>query len=189
MKIITEEKYNSLFCGEYEEIYDSIPPKTTPASTFDEVLRAICRCSQGKGKLLEIGTWVGRSTLAFSQNFEKVVTIDCPENSDLKYDYLGVQSGHHVQNKSNVECLLGDSLSFDFSEYRDFDAVYVDGNHTETACLIDMVTASQVCKKGGLVFVDDYFCKLFGVKDAFDSFPVESKYLIESLNLVFFTNS
>jgi predicted O-methyltransferase YrrM len=190
MKEITEQEFNFLFCDNYQEKYDLIYPKTTPASTFDEVLRAICRYSQGKGKILEIGTWIGRSALAFSQNFSEVVTIDCPQKSDIKYDYLGMEPGHLIRDVPNVKLILEDSSSFDFDFYEKyFDCVYVDGNHTAVSCLIDMVNASQVCKEKGLIFVDDYFCKFFGVKEVFDAFPATSKYLIKNLNLVFFTNN
>lgn len=189
MKVITEHEYNKVFCNNYKETYYSIPPKTTPASTFDETLRAVCRYSQGRGKILEIGTWIGRSALGFSQNFNSVMTLDFIKGSDIAYDYLGMCSGHLVKNKQNVTCILEDSRRFDFSEYEDyFDCVYVDGNHTTDCCFFDLVTASKVCKVGGIIFVDDYCDTMLGVKVAFDKFESYSKHIIKDLNLAFFIN-
>lgn len=62
-----------------------------------------------------------------------------------------------VENDSSIRCelLCEDSLKYMHLEHREFDIMYVDGNHEAPAALQDMCNCWRLLKLGGLMIVDD----------------------------------
>ena len=201
MQEITIKDYSKRFCNNYKERWEDVPDYIT-TSAPDINLKLICRFSEGKKSIFEFGTWIGRSAFCFSQNYEKVETIDFLKGSDIDYSYDGKKPGHYVKGKQNVKVHLHDSNDFNFSGYEDkFDCVFVDGNHGSIPCFLDLNNATKICKSNGLIFLDDYFWKndsgeyvthpWMGVKDAVDrliSLGYKEIYRIKDTMLVFFVN-
>lgn len=182
---ITKKHFVEHYCNNYEEQYKDIPA-FIPTSTSDDNLRLINKYSQGYKTIFEIGTWIGRSALGFSQNFKKVKTIDYIEGSDIHYSYNGYKSGELCMHLENVEYLHQDSTKYsNFLEK--FDCVYVDGNHTYEGCKHDIELSRKLCNNGGLIFIDDYYNPSFGVSNAVNELS-DDLYCIEGTTLVFIIN-
>lgn len=182
---ITQKDFCTDYCNDYEEKYEGVPA-FIPTSTQDENLRLINKFSEGRKSIFEIGTWIGRSGLAFAQNFSKVKTIDYLPGSDIAYSYKGFESGQLCKDLDNVEYLYQDSRHYsDFSEQ--FDCIYVDGNHTYEGCKQDIELARKLCVEGGLIFIDDYYNSCFGVQKAVDELP-DTVYCVEGTTVVFIIN-
>lgn len=182
MVSITSGKVLTVYHDFLQEVtWDNIPP-FVDGSTPDKVLQFICKFGSKQSTLFEFGTFIGRSTKVFSQNFESVASIDFRENSDIPYDYQ--ESGKFVKSIENVELIYADSLTFNFLPFaEEFDVVYVDGNHSEIGATSDFNNAVAICKKGGVIFIDDATNKTMGVFPALKKFPAKDKYLIVDLNI------
>jgi len=191
MKII--QSHQCITTRNISEINWNNVPEFQPTSTLDEPLHFICRSGSPAMHLFEFGTWVGRSALGFSQNYEQVVTMDYIQNSDIAYSYnfknIQCSPGELVKNTSNVKVILHDSLTYDFSNFKNlFDIVYVDGNHSEEGCTSDLKNAMLISKPKSVIFVDDYSNTGMGVYRAVDKFEHPLKYYIADLNLVMLIN-
>jgi predicted O-methyltransferase YrrM len=160
-------------------------PDFQPTSTANESLKFMCRFGGYNRALFEFGTWIGRSTLGFAQNFGRVVTIDFAPASDIKYNYKGHRSGELVEGWSNVERIQADSLEYDFTHFKgSFDVVYVDGNHTAVGAAKDLETSKFILRNGGLIFVDDYNNPTMGVTDAVNQADFSQKFWLEDIRQV-----
>ena len=160
--------------------------KFIPSSTNDETLKFICSFGGPDKKIFEFGTWIGRSTLGFSQNFNEVVSIDCIEASDIKYSYAGYTSGHFVKDIKNVKLINIDSKIYDFKQYLNyFDIVFVDGEHSINGVLSDTKNSLLITKNTSIIFFDDYIGN-FEVKPAINAFEFKNKVFIKDINLVAF---
>lgn len=185
MKTISKENYISTFCNNYIEKYENIPG-FIPTSTPDENLRLINKYSEGHKSILEIGTWIGRSALGFSQNFKRVVTLDYFEGSDINYSYLGLEPGHLCKGIHNVELIKIDSKKFTTEER--FDCVYIDGNHSYDGFLADFLISKHHCKNNGIIFIDDYFNETMGVQKAVNDTIYDKLINVSDTTLVFVLN-
>lgn len=184
MKLISVSDYTNIICGGYQEKFEDIID-FIPTSTPNVSLQLICKFSQGYKSIFEIGSWIGRSAKAFSQNFSIVKTIDFSSASDINYQYNGYSPCELARDLANVDFLEINSREYsDFSEK--FDCVYVDGNHSYDGCKHDLGLARKLCKVGGLVFIDDYFNRVMGVKKAVDEVIGEDLTHIVGTDLVYF---
>jgi predicted O-methyltransferase YrrM len=117
--------------------------------------------------ILEIGSFEGRSTVWFLENiltseFSSIVCVDPFEQSD-EYKKLNVCGNDYEQvfkenikpHKKKVTIFQGYSQSFPFTAAH-FDIIYVDGGHTASNCIFDMVNSWERLNKGGVMIVDDY---------------------------------
>ena len=182
---ITQEDFSSDYCNNYTERYEGIPA-FIPTSTQDGNLRLINKYSEGRKTIFEIGTWIGRSSMGFAQNFKKVKTIDFLPGSDVPYSYNGFESGELCKDLQNVEYLYQDSREYsDFSEK--FDCIYVDGNHSYEGCKQDIELARKLCVAGGIIFIDDYYNQNFGVNRAVNELS-DDVYCIQDTTVVFIIN-
>jgi spermidine synthase len=81
-----------------------------------------------------------------------------------------LQLFHQVKNKPNIHIVRSSSHNFLKSCSENyFDAVYVDGDHTEEAVYQDMVDSFRVVKAGGLLMGHDYHHQ---IKIAVDRFCI-----------------
>jgi predicted O-methyltransferase YrrM len=156
------------------------PLKSNPHNTTEFELLAICSVIKDKGinKILEIGTFDGRTTRAMAMNTGAsgfVYTLNLPpetatselETGDIDIKLASkVVSGERFINTlqaSKIKQIWGDSALFDFSPYRGtLDMVFIDGAHSEEYVKNDTEKALQMIKpEGGYIMWHD--AHLFGV--------------------------
>jgi predicted O-methyltransferase YrrM len=172
--------------------WDNIP-EIEASSTEDDTLKFICTYGGSDKKIFEFGTWVGRSALGFSQNFQHVTTIDYVGNSDIAYAYRfqnkECRSGELVRDAKNVTVIEADSLSYDFTSYKEqYDVVFVDGNHSYDGCTKDLNSAMFISKPKSVIFVHDYKNSTMGVRRSVDDFDHPVKYYFADIDLIAIVN-
>ena len=116
-------------------------------------------------KILEIGTFNGRTTINMALNQPKdgeVITIDLPTNetklplapSEEKY-ILGKDGGR--QTHAQIKQIYGDSADYDFTDYIDkIDFMFVDGSHSYEYTMSDSKLAYNLVRRGGYILWHDY---------------------------------
>jgi hypothetical protein len=151
---------------------------------------------------VEIGVWQGDTTLLFAKRAHHITAVDpwsivpLKESMDEKefdqfivryspivggktekqftdyYDKLYHKVLTKFENK-NIDVFRGTSSMF-FTENtkKDYDWVYVDGDHSHDGCLHDLRNSWEIIKSGGILFGDDYPNKP-GVVSAVDQFCEE----------------
>jgi predicted O-methyltransferase YrrM len=119
-------------------------------------------------RILEIGSWEGRSTLFLLTYFKKghLTAVDTWAGSD-QYEYnatselrdletrfdrnLGPCVGRLTKRKGSSLHVLPQLLD----EQHQFDVIYVDGSHFADDALTDAISAWRLLKKGGVMIFDD----------------------------------
>ena len=116
-------------------------------------------------KVLEIGTFNGRTTINMALNQPKdgeVITIDLPTNktklplaeTEEKY-ILGKDS--YRQTHAQIKQIYGDSADYDFTDYIDrIDFMFVDGSHSYEYTMHDSKLAYNLVRRGGYILWHDY---------------------------------
>jgi len=117
-------------------------------------------------RILEIGSWEGRSALFFL-NFFRRSTITCidpfAERDEHRIHDWAAQESRFDQNLapfgSRVEKLKTsskDGLRRLAEQRRRFDLAYIDGSHTYDDVLADSVAVWPLIEPGGVIIWDDY---------------------------------
>ena len=87
-------------------------------------------------KYFEIGTWVGLSAFNIAKNLNKdteIYSLDIPADHPeiALFNIPNEIFGYYSKDLKNVHLLRCDSKKFDYTPYqKQFDLVFVDGNHT-----------------------------------------------------------
>jgi predicted O-methyltransferase YrrM len=116
--------------------------------------------------MIEIGSFVGESTVLFAQSFKEVIAIDpFMEGYDDKdptsylFEFKNVhqtyldRTGDH-QNIKTIVSTSDDAL--DQLKGQEFDFVYIDGLHTYDGVKTDITNYLPLVKKGGVIGGHDY---------------------------------
>ena len=117
-------------------------------------------------RMIEIGSYVGESTLMFAQNFKEVVSVD-PYIND--YD-LTDDACHHapfdkvyaefIKNTlaiHNIKSIRETSQNaFSILKDQQWDMVYIDGLHTFEGVSYDIEHYKSIIKPGGFICGHDY---------------------------------
>lgn len=120
--------------------------------------------------LIEIGAWVGISTIEFAKHFGNVIAIDPWKNNvgDITNNYDMEQAYEEYKNRisgfGNIKTIR--EFSYNIANKIDnstIDIVYIDGLHTEEAVKKDMELFMSKIKKGGFISGHDYCSKFPGV--------------------------
>ncbi len=161
---------------------------------FSGAIPGIMRTLEGHNlkKILEIGSWEGRSAVWFLESFpeSKIVCVDTfqgsPEHHDADLDVAGTK-GRFMNNTkrfgNRVVIRQGHSSEMLFGlEPNSFDLAYVDGSHTELDTMTDLVMSFNLLKAGGVMLIDDYDQPAFpGVRLAVDKFAAVYSKRIRSV--------
>ncbi|WP_238159303.1 class I SAM-dependent methyltransferase [Mycobacterium sp. MFM001] len=121
-------------------------------------------------RILEIGSWEGRSTLFLLTYFTKgqLTAVDTWAGSTEGYKYDATQDLHDLEARfdSNLapcaERLTkrkGSSLHVLpqlIDEKQEFDLIYVDGSHHADDVLTDAINSWRLLKEGGVIIFDDF---------------------------------
>ena len=115
--------------------------------------------------MIEIGSYLGESTIMFAQKFKKVITID-PfidnyDDSEYPKEYTPLSLVYekfleNISNYSNVFHIRkkSDDAIFDIIDKVDF--VYIDGHHTYEQVKKDIINYKKVIKDGGIIGGHDF---------------------------------
>lgn len=152
-------------------------------SWFELVCLAAITASLKPSKVVEFGTFDGRTTVQFASNLGpdgRVTTIDCASGPVDFGDATGFCTpttiGRHflgTHMAAAIDVLTVDSLSTDWSAHRgSADLVFVDADHSHEAVLRDSRTAATMLRAGGMIVWHD-FLYLDGVTEALGELACE----------------
>ena len=116
--------------------------------------------------MIEIGSFVGESTILFAQSFKKVIAIDPfladydpADPTSYLFEFKNVYDTYldRTSSYSNIQTLTmtSDEASNVLNE-ETFDFVYIDGLHTYTGVKTDIINYLPKVKKGGVIGGHDY---------------------------------
>ena len=134
-----------------------------------------------KKTMIEIGSFVGESTVLFAQSFKNVIAVDPfladyddEDPTSFLFEFKNVyqtyldRTGDH-QNIKTIVHTSNDAL--DELRGQEFDFIYIDGLHTYDGVKTDITNYLPLVKKGGVIGGHDYtdlHHHLEGVKKAVD---------------------
>jgi predicted O-methyltransferase YrrM len=128
--------------------------------------------------MIEIGSFVGESTVLFAQSFKKVIAIDPFEadydpkdSTSYLFEFKNVKETYldRISDHQNIETIV--STSNDAVKELDsqtYDFVYIDGLHTYEGVKSDITNYLPLIKKGGVIGGHDYVKGWLGVINAVD---------------------
>jgi predicted O-methyltransferase YrrM len=164
--------------------------------------------------MLEIGSFEGKSTFWFLENIllnnESTITCIDPWTSytqnedsfntygkdDAQFHFRKTAFGLFMQNLKLSELehkvIIKEGMSCDelpklITEQKQYDIIFIDGNHTSPFVLTDAVMSWYLLKKGGMIIFDDYMWgdikSTNSPKIAVDSFMMNFKNYIETISV------
>lgn len=152
--------------GQFKELFFDITDMTTVhwCVTFSRIFNRA-----DPVRILEVGSWEGRSTLFLLTYFTQghLTAVDTWAGSD-EYQYNATQDLRDLEARFDgnltpfVERLTkrkGSSLHVLpqlLDEQQKFDVVYVDGSHVADDVFTDGITAWRLLKQGGVLIFDDF---------------------------------
>jgi predicted O-methyltransferase YrrM len=116
--------------------------------------------------MVEIGSFVGESTVLFAQSFKKVIAVDPflagydpADPTSHMFEFKNVYETYldRTGDHQNIETIV--STSNEASEQLkdlQFDFVYIDGLHTYDGVKTDIINYLPLVKKGGVIGGHDY---------------------------------
>ena len=128
--------------------------KPTWEKTITPYLKAI-----DSPKILEVGVFEGRSSLWFLSNFPALVlTVIDPWafTNDASEDTYNRFKSNISPFNDRVTVMRGTSQLMRTLQDKEYDVIYIDGEHTSSAVLHDAILAYELVKIGGLLIFDDY---------------------------------
>ena len=116
--------------------------------------------------MIEIGSFVGESTVLFARSFKEVIAIDpfLPNYDDKDptsylFEFNNVYDTYmeRIKPSSNITTVVAksDEAANDFQEQQ-FDFIYIDGLHTYDGVKKDIINYLPLVKKGGVIGGHDY---------------------------------
>jgi predicted O-methyltransferase YrrM len=116
--------------------------------------------------MIEIGSFVGESTVLFAKSFKKVIAVDpfladydpadptsySFEFKNVKETYLDRTSDHQ-----NIDTIVSTSdAAVDYLKGPKYDFIYLDGLHTYEGVKTDIINYLPLVKEGGVIGGHDY---------------------------------
>ena len=129
--------------------------------------------------MIEIGSFVGESTVLFAQSFKEVLAIDPfmegydpADPTSYLFEFNNVYQTYleRTGDHKNIQTIVSTSdQALDVLQGQEFDFVYIDGLHTYDGVKNDIINYLPLVKKGGVIGGHDYTNQiehLIGVYDA-----------------------
>lgn len=169
------------------------PPDDIFTSVAPEEAVQLSRYAAG-GIVLEVGSWVGFSTVTMAQTANHVHAVDWHQGDEHagRQDTLPELwrniSRYHVRDKVTIHVGISEVVLPLFRPDT-FDFAFIDAFHTVAAVRADALMVIPLVKVGGYIGFHDYDDKRFGVTEAVDELVAEDERiawvgLIESLAVV-----
>lgn len=126
-------------------------------------------------RMVEIGSFIGESTILFAQHFREVIAIDPFKSgyddndttSHLDFDYVYPEYIKRTSPYTNIKTIrLTSDNAVDILKDELFDFIYIDGLHTYEQVKIDIQNYLPLIKKGGAIAGHDYHPNWEGVMTA-----------------------
>lgn len=129
-------------------------------------------------KMIEIGSFVGESTVLFAQSFGSVTAIDPflanydpKDSTSYRFDFKNVYETYldRTLPYKNIKTIKATSNeACEVLKFNEFDFVYLDGLHTYEGVKSDIMNYLPLIKKGGVIGGHDYVQGWSGVINAVD---------------------
>ena len=108
-------------------------------------------------RILEIGSWEGRSAVFFL-NFFSDSTITCVDTFDIpqvenRFDQNLAPFKGRVEK---LKCMSKEGLGSLAKQERCYDLAYIDGSHMRDDVMADSIAAWPLLQRGGVIIWDDY---------------------------------
>jgi len=129
--------------------------------------------------MIEIGSFVGESTVLFARSFKKVIAIDPfladydpADPTSYLFEFKNVYQTYldRTGDHQNIDTIVSTSdAAVDFLKGLKYDFVYIDGLHTYDGVKTDIINYLPLVKDGGVIGGHDYTNQiphLVGVYDA-----------------------
>lgn len=153
----------------------------------------------GPKKILEIGSWEGKSTCFLMERLHGPLEIHCVDTWEGGVDHKGMDmqavktrfdnntsfAMSNVKEDVKLKVHVGRSdailsqMQPDYGGY--FDFIYIDGSHTAADVLCDAVLAFRLLRSGGVMCFDDYLWR--------DSDPIDPincpKVAIDAFTMIY----
>jgi predicted O-methyltransferase YrrM len=117
-------------------------------------------------RMIEIGSYIGESTMIFAKHFKEVVSVDpYMDNYDVTdmacsfapFDDVYSEFLRNTLDIPNIKSIRDTSeRSFSILKEREWDLVYIDGLHTVQGVMFDIDNYRTIISKGGFVSGHDY---------------------------------
>jgi len=134
-----------------EEHPDKSQTEMGSSIILQSVLNFLIR-AKGSKKVLEIGTFMGMSAIAFAK--EKDVTVDSIE----KYQNFAELARRNIDNErltNRVNVIVGDALNVMDKLQKKYDIIFIDGDKENY--LTYFIKSIDLLEDSGLIIVDDIF--------------------------------
>ena len=128
--------------------------------------------------MIEIGSYLGESTITFSNNFKSVISIDPfiedydPNDATCYHAPLNKVFDQFKKNISEISNIYHIRETSDDAFYKlpkqQYFLVYIDGLHTYEQVKQDIANYRKLIPAGGFICGHDYSTNWQGVKDAID---------------------
>jgi predicted O-methyltransferase YrrM len=153
----------------------SIMRDNTSSEGLKELIKELGDTS--KMRMVEIGSFIGESTIIFAEHFNQVIAIDPfqpdyhKEDPTSKFNFDEVYDEYMRRTSPfpNIKTLrLTSDSALDVLKDELFDFIYIDGIHTYEQVKIDIDNYLPLLKQGGIIGGHDYGPHWPGVNKAVD---------------------
>lgn len=127
-----------------------------------EKIASHCRREQKPVEILEIGTFEGRTAFWLLDNIPnaKVTVIDPDVGSNFRHNFTEWTKDNDT-SRFNWKCGYSyPCMLAEFAEGKQYDFIYIDGDHNSCGVLEDAVLAWRLLKIGGILLFDDYMMEI-----------------------------
>ena len=140
--------------------------------------------------ILEIGSYEGRSSIFFLKNFtgSNITCVDTWQGSDEhnSFDFKEIENNfdHNTSNYQLKNLLIKEKMTSDNffqKNQKNFDLIYVDGDHSSHQVKIDINNSWNSLKPGGFLILDDYMWWYYKELKKNPSTPI-NEFIKENLN-------
>lgn len=162
-------------------ILKAIETKMHNCSLFELCVLSAIVAARKPRRILEIGTYDGRSALAMAANMPadgKLYTLNLPPDYTQGKTEAGpdemlsakVESGYRWRNtpeETRIEQIFGNSLTFDFTPFGPVQLAFIDGGHTREIVLNDTSRIMEIIDRtDGVILFHD--ATRYGVRPALE---------------------
>ena len=137
------------------------------SDTWPEILK--CFSKHSNINILEVGSYEGRSSIWFGQNFpnSKITCVDIfIRNKEKIFD----ANINEVKLQKRIKKIKGHSYNALKSINDKFDIIYIDAGHTAQEAITDLCLSWPMLKIGGILIFDDYSHPRYNCCKAMDFF-------------------
>ena len=142
--------------------------------------------------ILEIGTYDGTCALFMSHCFKKanITTIDLEDNnknfiktynrdSDPFLNHHKKTRDKNISMSKRINFIQKDSSSFFKSNFKNYDLIFIDGDHKDPTVSYDILNSLKFITKEGYIVIDDIIDRRGSINNNYDSHA--AYYSIEKL--------